>query len=97
MFENSTFDKKDSNDSDILNHKQEVYNVVYTKPEENIWQTVPSKSKRQKRKPKEKEEKPKETKKPKPKKVVEQKSEEQILKGIPQNAQFQTVIFFSKF
>jgi len=77
---NSTFDKKDSDDSDILNHKQEVYNVVYTKPEENIWQTVPSKSKRQKRKPKEKEEKPKETKKPKPKKVVEQKSEEQILK-----------------
>jgi hypothetical protein len=76
---NSTFDKKESDDSDILNHKQEVYNV-YTKPEENLWQTVPSKSKRQKRKPKEKEEKPKETKKPKPKKMVEQKSEEQILK-----------------
>jgi len=75
---NSTFEKE-SDDSDILNHKQEVYNV-YTKPEENIWQTVPTKSKRQNRKPKEKEEKPKETKKPKPKKVVVEKSEEQILK-----------------
>jgi len=77
---NSTFDKKESDDSDILNHKQEVYNV-YTKPEENLWQTVPSKSKRQKKKTERERRKTKRDEKAKTKKSGRRKIRRTNIKG----------------